>query len=1101
MAQKTWTHDQSGNALSGDWTSGWTNGTPTAGDFAGLTADLVHPFTVKQSTGIGAIGTLAIGGAGTLAVTGGTLTIGTGFIGDILSPSLVVSDGTVAFGTAKVAGLSQSGGVAQFGGASEVNGAFNLSGGTVSVSGTLLVDDDPNVVFTGDTYTLASTIGGTGTFRLGSFDDFTLGTGLVLSVATLAFDHQYESTGTIGLAADVFYGGVIVAPVSTTGTGVVTIDLAGHTLSLEQIGALTGTITDSGATGTLLAAGVLTGTVNAASLVEIGTSLSITTGAITGGQLRIDTGSTVTVAATGAFHGPAVVLGSLDLANGDSGPYSVVGNGTVQIDAGTLSLQGIGTTGFDGAFVGAGTLQLGGEQGGTLTAGAVLSVASTILTGTVTVAGSVEDTGGLSVDGGLLIVDGSLSVGKPLVVRNFGLITGTGNVVAKGGFTADRLLMEGAVTLENAGVGDVSSISTGSSGLLGDGTGEVALVNDAGATLSLDNVELLDQNEDSFATTLVNHGQLIASGTISADVTNDGTVNVTDGDSTLDLFGAYADSNPTGGLLGVGTVLFGGDAVLNIGLAGSYTVGPNVIVGATLALAGTASTTVLKSVDFNQSLTMQADAVLDVGQQVADLFGTASLQGTITGTAHPFANASTVDGFVEAKNFSVAAPLTLAGAVGFQAYGLNALQGTITIGGSAGVTGGPNLPPGAIANGPSADSTAFFEVEPTAVLSLAAGLLITGTGLGGLDTTGSFADPFTNLGFVGFAAAGQSATIDVAVGNLDGGVVEVSAGTLVLADGVASSGAPGTLRIDGGGTLELRGPVFGGQVINVASAGAYLKLDTPSHMFAPIDMAEGGTIEVAGVAPDNWHYSNGLLTISDSAGVTLDVAALDTGLAFDVVEDSSLGSLVTLVPACFAAGTTILTGNGPVAVEALHVGDAVVLADGGTAPVVWLGHRRVECRRHPRPRDVQPIRVRAHAFGPGPGRPDSDLRLSPDHAVYCDGVLIPIRLLVNGRSVVREDVADVTYWHVELPRHGVLLARGLPCESFLDTGNRAAFANGGAPIHLHPDFAARIWDAEACAPLVLGGARLERVRAMLRDVGCHMLMVSPPSTTSMWPVT
>jgi hypothetical protein len=58
-------------------------------------------------------------------------------------------------------------------------------------------------------------------------------------------------------------------------------------------------------------------------------------------------------------------------------------------------------------------------------------------------------------------------------------------------------------------------------------------------------------------------------------------------------------------------------------------------------------------------------------------------------------------------------------------------------------------------------------------------------------------------------------------------------------------------------------------------------------------------------------------------------------------------------------------------------------------------------------------------------------------------VLIPIRYLVNGASVVQELFGTVTYWHVEVHRHEVLLAEGLPAESYLDTGNRSAFANGG----------------------------------------------------------
>jgi hypothetical protein len=127
---------------------------------------------------------------------------------------------------------------------------------------------------------------------------------------------------------------------------------------------------------------------------------------------------------------------------------------------------------------------------------------------------------------------------------------------------------------------------------------------------------------------------------------------------------------------------------------------------------------------------------------------------------------------------------------------------------------------------------------------------------------------------------------------------------------------------------------------------------------------------------------------------------------------------------------------------------------------------------------VQPVRVAAHAFAPD--EPARDLLLSPDHAVFWRGALIPVRYLINAATIVQQPVDDVTYWHVELPRHAVLRAEGLPCESFLDTGNRAAFANGGAAVHLHPDFALRLWDADACAPLLLAGPLLEQARAELR---------------------
>lgn len=64
----------------------------------------------------------------------------------------------------------------------------------------------------------------------------------------------------------------------------------------------------------------------------------------------------------------------------------------------------------------------------------------------------------------------------------------------------------------------------------------------------------------------------------------------------------------------------------------------------------------------------------------------------------------------------------------------------------------------------------------------------------------------------------------------------------------------------------------------------------------------------------------------------------------------------------------------------------------------------------------------------------------------------------------------------------MLLAQGLPCESYLDTGNRSAFANGGTMAILHADFARGVWAATACAELVLEGPRLTAVRKALLEV-------------------
>jgi hypothetical protein len=145
-------------------------------------------------------------------------------------------------------------------------------------------------------------------------------------------------------------------------------------------------------------------------------------------------------------------------------------------------------------------------------------------------------------------------------------------------------------------------------------------------------------------------------------------------------------------------------------------------------------------------------------------------------------------------------------------------------------------------------------------------------------------------------------------------------------------------------------------------------------------------------------------------------------------------------------------------------------------PVTWIGHRTVDCARHPAPRKVWPVRIAANAFGPA--QPERDLRVSPDHALYIDGVLIPAKRLVNGTTIQQIETDTVTYYHVELRQHDVLLAEGLPAESYLDTGDRANFADAGPVVTLHPIWG-DTWELEGCAPLVVRGPALEAIRRRL----------------------
>jgi hypothetical protein len=185
---------------------------------------------------------------------------------------------------------------------------------------------------------------------------------------------------------------------------------------------------------------------------------------------------------------------------------------------------------------------------------------------------------------------------------------------------------------------------------------------------------------------------------------------------------------------------------------------------------------------------------------------------------------------------------------------------------------------------------------------------------------------------------------------------------------------------------------------------------------------------------------------------------------------------VTSTAACYARGTRLLAERGEIAIEDLRIGDRLAVASGGFRPVVWIGKRRLDLRRHPRPWAVQPVRVLAQAFGAG--LPRRDLWLSPGHNIAVEVALIPISALVNGASIVQERREATEYWHVDLDAHDVIMAEGLPAESYLDCGNRMAFENGGGLVEAHPDFQPKHW-AETCLPIAAEGRERDAVRAQL----------------------
>ena len=188
---------------------------------------------------------------------------------------------------------------------------------------------------------------------------------------------------------------------------------------------------------------------------------------------------------------------------------------------------------------------------------------------------------------------------------------------------------------------------------------------------------------------------------------------------------------------------------------------------------------------------------------------------------------------------------------------------------------------------------------------------------------------------------------------------------------------------------------------------------------------------------------------------------------------------------CFATGTGIrsvrdgLETN--VAVEDLRVGDLAVMASGAVRPVTWIGKRTIDCARHPRANEVLPVRIAAHAFAEN--RPARDLVVSPGHSIAVDllgEVLIPASSLVNGTTIRQENVERVTYWHVELESHDLLMAENLPTESYMEMGTGGFLPRDGEAVALHavPD-AAPATHADFCRPFHAAGPMVDFVRERL----------------------
>ena len=264
---------------------------------------------------------------------------------------------------------------------------------------------------------------------------------------------------------------------------------------------------------------------------------------------------------------------------------------------------------------------------------------------------------------------------------------------------------------------------------------------------------------------------------------------------------------------------------------------------------------------------------------------------------------------------------------------------------------------------------------------------------------------------------------------------------------------PGTIAQSGNAaTLDLGHFVIGAAGSTIDLAVANMTAAAGDWLSGTFDLAGDGAITVSGANVFQDLAGGGL-----QSGLTAALSTATVGTHTETItlapssgnasgESASLPAETLTITAdvtlaCYAAGTRILTPAGEVAVEDLRAGARVVTEGGRITPIRWIGHSRIGGGSARVPQTFWPVRVAAGAFGAG--MPRRDLFLSPDHAVFLHGVLIPIHAGINGRTIARQCVGELSYYHVGLTGHDVLLAEGLPAESYLDTGNRAAFESGG----------------------------------------------------------
>lgn len=358
---------------------------------------------------------------------------------------------------------------------------------------------------------------------------------------------------------------------------------------------------------------------------------------------------------------------------------------------------------------------------------------------------------------------------------------------------------------------------------------------------------------------------------------------------------------------------------------------------------------------------------------------------------------------------------------------------------------------------------------------------------------------------------GGDTTINVAVNAIGASNINVYGGTATFSGSLLANALSGsTINIAYGGKFNTGVGlvnILGGSTINFGDGGGTLIANGDSTLINLSGTTINNynpskdVIELQGQITQVTSYS--ISTNNGSSAVTLyngttEIGYYEANLASGVTlasgtytPDSGANPLSitydasnTYIGVCFLAGSMIETSSGLCAVETVSVGDQLATynwRNNTTVPrsVVWVGKKHATVREGQPEADAgYPVRVFKNALAEGV--PYKDLLITPEHCLFFEGRFVPVRMLVNGISIVYDKtITSYDYYHVETDEHAVISADGALTESYLNTGNRTTFRQNGPVISIGGT--TKNWENDAAAPLCVDRAFVEPLFRVLAE--------------------